>query len=277
MTPNDEARDHRSIELEIEVPGTPEQVWEAIATGPGITSWLFPAAVVGREGGAISFDVEAGADMGDDVDASGVVTTWDPPRRFAYEEEYAIAEGEAPATLASEWLVEARAGGTCIVRMVSSGFGRNESWDDELESMRDGWETYLANLRLYLTNFAGQAGSSMTARIAHPGPIERAWAAVIDALGIGKPVPGDRLRASGTAVPPLSGTVVSEGEARSHRWLLMRLDEPAPGTAFVNAFSYRDQVYASLQAYLFGHEAPAVAARDEPAWRAWMDAHVSAG
>lgn len=28
----------RSIELEIEVPGTPEQVWRAIATGPGISS-----------------------------------------------------------------------------------------------------------------------------------------------------------------------------------------------------------------------------------------------
>ena len=29
--------DQRSIDIQLEVPGTPEQVWEAIATGPGLT------------------------------------------------------------------------------------------------------------------------------------------------------------------------------------------------------------------------------------------------
>ena len=33
----------RSIQVEAEVPGTPEQVWDAIATGPGIGSWFYPA------------------------------------------------------------------------------------------------------------------------------------------------------------------------------------------------------------------------------------------
>lgn len=36
---------------------------------------------------------------------------------------------------------------------------------------------------------------------------------------------------------------------------------------------YQEQVYASLDAYLFGHEASAVAAREAPRWRAWMDNH----
>ncbi len=49
-TPSPEER--RSIELEIEVPGTPEEVWRAIATGPGITSWYVPHEVEEREGGA---------------------------------------------------------------------------------------------------------------------------------------------------------------------------------------------------------------------------------
>ena len=30
--------DDRRIELEVEVPGTPEEIWRAIATGPGISS-----------------------------------------------------------------------------------------------------------------------------------------------------------------------------------------------------------------------------------------------
>ena len=44
--------DERSIELEIEVVGTPEEVWQAIATGPGISSWYVPHTVEEREGGA---------------------------------------------------------------------------------------------------------------------------------------------------------------------------------------------------------------------------------
>lgn len=30
---------------QIEVPGTPEEVWRAIATGPGNAAWLFPADI----------------------------------------------------------------------------------------------------------------------------------------------------------------------------------------------------------------------------------------
>ena len=44
----------RAIDLDIEVPGTPEEVWEAVASGPGITAWFVPAKVEGRAGLAIS-------------------------------------------------------------------------------------------------------------------------------------------------------------------------------------------------------------------------------
>jgi hypothetical protein len=59
-------------------------------------------------------------------------------------------------------------------------------------------------------------------------------------------------------------------DSRHARVLLLRLDEPAPGSAVVAAFTYGGEVYASLHAYLFGDQAPAVAAREQPAWRAWM-------
>ena len=41
----------RSVAVEVEVPGTPEEVWQAIATGPGITAWFVPTEVEEREGG----------------------------------------------------------------------------------------------------------------------------------------------------------------------------------------------------------------------------------
>ncbi len=39
MSVKKEASGRRSVQVEVEVPGTPEEV-EAIATGPGISSWF---------------------------------------------------------------------------------------------------------------------------------------------------------------------------------------------------------------------------------------------
>ena len=47
----------RYVEAEVEVPGTPEEVWQAIATGPGVTSWFVPTRVEERVGGGASFRV----------------------------------------------------------------------------------------------------------------------------------------------------------------------------------------------------------------------------
>jgi ketosteroid isomerase-like protein/uncharacterized protein YndB with AHSA1/START domain len=139
----DDAPAARSIDLEIEVPGTPEEVWAAIATGPGITAWLHPTEVEAREGGRFSFDMGSGP-------THGTVTAWEPPRRFGQEVEWQPASGIAPARLATEWVVEARAGGTCVVRMVMSGFGTTAGWDDELDGMADGMRAALESLRRHL-------------------------------------------------------------------------------------------------------------------------------
>src|SRR4051812_45796727 len=40
MSVKREASGRRSVQVEVEDPGTPEEVWQAIATGPGISSWF---------------------------------------------------------------------------------------------------------------------------------------------------------------------------------------------------------------------------------------------
>ena len=45
MSVRKEPSGRRSIQVEVEVPGSPEEVWQAIATGPGISSWFVPASV----------------------------------------------------------------------------------------------------------------------------------------------------------------------------------------------------------------------------------------
>jgi uncharacterized protein YndB with AHSA1/START domain len=266
-TPNDDTPRRRSLELEVEVPGTPEQVWEAIATGPGITAWFVPAKVDEREGGSFSLDI-----MGKGMEPSGVVTAWDPPRRFVYEEEDPFGPA-SPARLATEWLVEARSGGTCVVRLVNSLFGSGEGWDDQLEDLRDGWGAYMHNLRVYMTHFAGQVCSTILVTGDALAPMDRAWADLIAALGLPDAAEGEAAATSAADAPALAGTVERVADSKHHRELMLLLDEPAPGTAFIFAFEYLEQVHTSVHAYLFGDGAATVAAREEPRWRAWMDEH----
>jgi uncharacterized protein YndB with AHSA1/START domain len=267
MTPHkDEEHPPKSIEVEIEVPGTPEQVWNAIATGPGVSSWLFPIEIVEREGGAVSFDAGGG------MESAGLVSAWEPPRRFVYGEPWESEDGST-GSLATEWLIDARRGGTCLVRLVSSGFARRDGWEDEFESMSQGWDVYLSNLRLYLTEFPGERGSSVMVRGAAPGTVHGAWEALRRALGLAEAAEGGRVSADAPGSPTLAGVARSTFDASHHRGLMLRIDDPAPGIGLVFGFAYRGEVYAAVQTYLFGDDGPALAAREQGAWEAWMGEH----
>jgi uncharacterized protein YndB with AHSA1/START domain len=50
MSVNLEPSGRRSVQVELEVAGTPEAVWQAIATGPGISSWFVPTEIEQRAG-----------------------------------------------------------------------------------------------------------------------------------------------------------------------------------------------------------------------------------
>src|ERR1700716_1691432 len=101
MSVKKEASGRRSVQVEVEVPGTPEEVWQAIATGPGVSAWFVPTEE--REDGTVV------SHFGPGMDAVATKTAWDPPQRFAAESE---AFGPNGPPLATEWIVEARSGGT---------------------------------------------------------------------------------------------------------------------------------------------------------------------
>jgi uncharacterized protein YndB with AHSA1/START domain len=96
----------RFVEAEVEVPGSPEDVWRAIATGKGISSWFVPSKVEEREGGTTV------TSFGPGMDAVAKITHWNPPKSFTAE------AADESLSVATEWTVEARAGGTCVVRVV---------------------------------------------------------------------------------------------------------------------------------------------------------------
>ena len=228
----------RIIDLSVEVPGTPEEVWEAIATGPGISSWFMPVAVEEREGGAVTFE------WSEDAQETGRVVAWEPPRRVVFE-------GGGERTLAYEWLVEAKDGGTCVVRLVNSGFGAGEDWDEQYHGMSQGWRLFLENLRLQRTFFPGRPARTRIAMAMVPGPGEAAWATLCAATGVPTDLEaGARFETSGEGVPALAGTVQRViAEPAVHTYFLVT-DAPAPGTAFVAVEGDGDLVAASVYLYL---------------------------
>ena len=63
MSVKKEASGRRSIQVEIEVPGTPEEVWQAIATGPGISAWFVPTAIEEEGGKPVAMTLDFGGGM----------------------------------------------------------------------------------------------------------------------------------------------------------------------------------------------------------------------
>src|SRR4029450_7893173 len=117
MSVKKEASGRRSVQVEVEVPGTPEQVWQAIATGPGVGAWFVPTAAAGRVGGTET------SHFGGGMDPVSTITEWDPPHRFVKEGSW----GPNAPTIATEWIVEARGGGTFLGRGGHSTFRENDN------------------------------------------------------------------------------------------------------------------------------------------------------
>lgn len=261
MSVKKDASGRRSVQVEIEVPGTPEEVWQAIATGPGISSWFVPTEFEERNGVPVAVTSHFGPGM----DAVASVTEWDPPRRFAAEGE---ALGPKAPPVATEWIVEARTGGTCIVRVVHSLFASSDEWDDQLGSFESGWATFFRILHLYLTHFRGQRSSAFRVMSVVSEPPSKAWETLTGPLNVAGATPGQRWRTS--AAPRLSGVVEPTGAGVPSHTLLLRVDEPAPGIVSVFAHSGGREVYVGMDFFLYGDGAAAAVAREEPVWQAWL-------
>lgn len=259
-----DASGRRYVEVEVEVPGTPEEVWRAIATGPGISSWFVPTKVEQREGGAIA------ACFGPGMDSAAIITAWDPPRSYSADSRDDL--GPDDPTAATEWIVEARSGGTCVVRVVHSWFASSDDWDAQFEAYEHGWPAFFRILRLYLTHFRGQPCSAFQMMGVAPEPKSEAWEALTHSLGLAGAGVGERVK-SATGAPPIAGLVERAGETAYPEELLIRLDEPAPGILHLFALPMGGQVYLPIRVYLYGERAAAAVAREEPVWQAWTNKH----
>ena len=256
-----DASGRHSVEVETEVPGTPEEVWQAIATGPGISAWFVPTKLEEREGGAIVLD------FGPGMVSESVIKVWDPPRRFVAETSGGMGPGSP--TVADEWTVEAKSGGTCRVRVVHSWFASTDDWDNQFESVEKGWPAFFRILKIYLAHFRGQPSEVIALMAMSSESKSAVWDRLLGSLGLARLAEGQRVETAPGA-PRLAG-IIERVVDKEHEELFLRLEEPTSGVAHFLPVVMGKQVCLSVRIYFYGAQARAVAAREAPVWQAWID------
>ena len=253
-----DASGRRSVQSEAIVPGSPDQVWQAISTGPGVSSWFVPCQIEEKVGGKIV------SNFGPEMDSEATVTAWNPPHGFSADGSEMSPGGPKMAT---EWTIEAVSGDTCRVRVVHSWFAETDEWDGQFEGTELGWPAFFRDLALYLTNFFGQPSRTFQLMGFSTESQDATWAKLVGMLGlegavwsaVGSPV----------GVPSFSGTITYLGSAEHPEEVLL-LDAPAPGVAHFFAMPMGGMVCLSIRVFLFGSDAADVADREGAVWGAWV-------
>lgn len=140
--------DTRRFELAVEIDAAPDAVWAALTEARELERW-FPlrAEVEARPGGRYFLSWE------NEWQDEGRIQIFEPNRHLRTSWS---GEGKhRAARLAVDYHLEGR-GGRTVLRLVHSGFGRDASWDQELDGVSVGWNFELRSLRHYLERHRGK-------------------------------------------------------------------------------------------------------------------------
>lgn len=225
------------IRREIDLPATPEQVWEAITTRRGMAGWF--------------------ADQ-EPIPPGLTPAVWEPPRRLLIELP-AAPDGSAHAF---EYVIEGREGGRARLRFVHSGF-LGQSWDDDFAELTGrGWDLYLHTLAEYLAHFQDRAAATYVTADAPPASAEaNAWPALLAALGLETGVTaGEPVRVAVEGLPPIEG----EADYVDRSFLGVRTDDA------LYRFHGRAAIGMPIAVghHLFAGDVDA--GRERDAWRSWL-------
>jgi uncharacterized protein YndB with AHSA1/START domain len=184
------------IDLNIDVDATPEEVWEAISTGPGMDSWfLGHVDIEPREGGAVRWTVGG-------FESEATVSTWDPPNRIVTMTE----EDPEGSRHSFDYTVTLREGGRSNVRYVHSGMLGGD-WEAEYEAMGEGDPMYLFKLAQYLGHFKGRFGISIDVFGPNVPDTDVVMGGFRRALGIDHVSLGDNVSLKPEGLQPIEGEV----------------------------------------------------------------------
>ena len=228
------------IRREVELPGTAQQVFDAV-TG-GIAGWMFPVE---------------GAPTAPGTGPEGSTVVWEPSGHFAIR-----IEGPDGWFNALDYLIEGRDGGSAVLRYVHSGV-LSDDWEGEYDGASTHTDFYLHSLGEYLGHFAGRP----VTYVAAPGPQASVDAGAVDvlrkALGIdsGADAIGQHVRVE----VPGFGTVDGIVDYANQHFVGLRSDDAL--YRFYGRFAFGGTLDAAHHLFRPGADGEAATA----AWSAWLE------
>jgi len=259
MSVKKEASGRPFIQVEVEVPGTPEEVWQAIATGPGISSWFVPAEFEEQDGKPVAVKLNFGPGM----EPRSAVTAWDSAPMFATEADGWIP-GRRPSRTSGP---SKRAGEASASSALCKAFRQHGRLGQPAEGAKSGLASFLSILRIYLTHFRGQRSAIMKWMVPVAG--NGSGGLGIADRGIGSERLERRAALHGArgcpGVPRRGGVRHPESVRRP-----TAARQAGPGVAALGAVNFGGQSMVALNFYLYGDQATGTVAHETPLWQAWF-------
>jgi len=186
-----------TITQEADVDASPEETWEAIASGPGMDSWFMGRnEIEPQEGGRIALTVG-------DFTLTAKVTAWEPPTHFSSRSD-PTPDGVFHQF---DYRIDGRGPSASTIRYEHSGMLTGD-WEAEYEAMQRGDPVYFEKLTEYLRFFRGRFATPVNAYGPEVAAPDLAMAMYRHALGIDPAaVVGDAVRFAPYGFEPEDGVV----------------------------------------------------------------------
>ena len=173
----------RTFDMAIDIDASPEAVWHALTDAGELVRW-FPLEARVRPGAGGSMFWSWGENWAGEMRIEG----WEPQRRLLLTESRQAFDavgrplpGDRQA-MAMEFTLETQAGKTRL-RLVHSGFGSGENWDDELDSTGAGWQHELRSLRHYVQRHRGHDRHAAFVHVTSPLTAHVVWSRLLSPQG----------------------------------------------------------------------------------------------
>jgi hypothetical protein len=253
----------RRASVSVEVCGSQQEVWDAIATGPGLSSWFLPSELeLGFDGEPVRLTVH----LGPHTSRAADIKEWEEYHRFRTVSE--DQPGAGPP-LWTEWSLEPLGLG-CRVKVEHWLESDAPEGEQQLRAAAQSWPGFLRVLSLYLEHFAGKRGQGCTLLISTTEPPQKAWETLAEPLGLSRASAGDRVRSEADG-PILAGVLEALGDQQDPLYqALLRLDDPAPGIAHLQISQLHGCHVVTVRLYFYGEQCVSTVTREEPRWQAWL-------
>ena len=219
MTTSDTTTPPRTVSREITLDAPTPAVWRALTEAGELTRWFAEYARVSPGPGGSIWMKWNGI-----YEAESSVEAWEPERHLRI-----VFPVHGPVRLATDYHLES-AGGSTVLRVVTSGFGQGTDWNEWFDGVSTGWDFELRSLQHYLERHRGQNRVTLSLRGSYVSSAREAWHRLVGAKGWLRfdeaPVEGSSYRARALPGLALSGRVI---QWLSPRQVVLTVDQVNDG------------------------------------------------